>query len=377
MRICYLGNLRDIHIRRWLEYFVNQGHEVHLLTNYTSPSLKGVKIHLILPDFLRPEWNKRAVLSSLWYTHRLIKEIQPELLHALYLIPYGWIGAISGFHPLVVTLLGGDIMPERGALKFPWNLLTAFTLKRADLVTGNSPILLTVAERYMKPTTKRRIIRIGANLNHFNPSVEIGTWKIQLDLIDRPVIFSPRRFHPICNIQTIVAAIPQVLEQIPNACFVFKDKLVGSDEPYQAQIREMITEMEIDKAIRYVGEVSYYEMAQLYRLADVVVSVALSEGFPVSVFEAMACGVPLVLGKIPQLEELIVDEQHTLFVPTQDPDKLADAIIRLLKDKTLRQEMITANLALVDAQGNFDAEMAKMEEIYQQIRLYTTPDLSL
>jgi glycosyltransferase involved in cell wall biosynthesis len=102
-------------------------------------------------------------------------------------------------------------------------------------------------------------------------------------------------------------------------------------------------------------------------MANVVVSVTLSEGFPVSIFEAMACGVPLVLGKIPQLEELLTQEQNALFVPKQDSKQLAKAIIRLLKDETLRQNMIIANLDLVKKYGDFHAEMKKMEQLYKKI----------
>jgi glycosyltransferase involved in cell wall biosynthesis len=374
MRLCYLAHPRSIHTRRWLEYFVRRGHEVHLLTFYTDfPSIEGVKTHPILPSCLSGIRRGRGWLALLfpWRIRQLIRTIAPDVLHAHFISFYGWMAAMSDFHPFVLTIWGSDLLVDNGAadrlLRY-W--LIPFTLREADLVTAVSQNLLTVASQHTDHPINGHVIRIGADLSDFNPSSDAKLWKVRLELNEgHPVILSPRVINPLYNIHTIVAAIPHVLEQIPDALFVFKDNVsIGQEyESYRLRVRQMITEMKIEKAVRFVGEVPYHEMASFYRLADVVVSVALSEGFPATVFEAMACGVPMVVGKIPQLAEIIADGENALTVPVEDPQQLAEAIVRLLRDEALRQKMIAANLALVKERGDFQAEMGRMEKLYEKL----------
>lgn len=376
MRLCYIANPRSPHTRRWLEYFVRQGHEVHLLTFYRDfIPLEGVKSYQILPSSLNKIKRGRGWLALLfpWRIRRLIQTINPDMLHAHYIGFYGWLAALSGFHPFVLTMWGSDVfLAHKGMQKILSYWLTPFALKKADLVTAVSQYLLTTARRNIDPSLIGHVIRIGADLNNFNPSADVKLWKTQLQLGDNPVILSPRVFAPVYNIHMIVAAIPYVLEQIPEAIFVFKDNTSTGKGSYRARVRQIITDMKLGQAVRYVGEVPYNEMGAFYRLADVVVSVPFSDGLPVTVLEAMACGVPLVLSRLPQLEELITAGQNALTVPAEDPIQLAQAIIRLLEDKTLRQNMVAMNLALIKTHGDFDAEMKKMEKLYEEVTSRTT-----
>lgn len=371
MRLCYIADPRNIHTQRWIDYFVQRGHDIHLITNEPYAAQKGVKIHYILPHMLHKMQRGRGwtgLLLAKWVVTRQIQQIRPDILHAHFLRPYGWFAALSGFHPFVLTLWGGDIMPERGAFAFPRNHLIAFTLKRADLVTAFSQPLFTVATPYLKPGARTAFIRIGADRTTFNPSANRLLWRERLNLGNCPVVLSPRTFAPVYNLETIIAAIPYVLEQIPNVCFLLKDKAPETyREAYRASMLQKITELNIAHAVEYVDEVPYQEMAALYRTADVVVSMARSEGFPVTAFEAMACDAPLVSGRIPQLEEVMTHEQHTLFVPLDDPHQLAQALVRVLTDPALRETMQTANRKLVESKGDFHAEMHKMELLYNEM----------
>lgn len=373
MRLCYLADPRSTHTRRWLDYFVRQGHEVHLLTAhpYFSP-LPGVKAHQILslPPFLKNMQRGHgwlALLFSSWRINSFIQIINPDVLHAHFAKYYGWLAALSGFHPWVLTVWGGDILADQGAFQLVGRWLTPFSLRQADLVTAVSQHLLNVARQYMKPTTDGYVTTIGADLANFNPTVDAKFWREQLGLGLQPVVLSPRSFTPLYNIHTIVAAIPYVLAQRPEALFVFKENTSAGWETYRSQVRQMVSDLKIEQAVRYAGEVPYQDMAAFYRLADVVVSVPFSDGLPVTVLEAMACGVPVVLSQLPHLEKLFIDGQNALLVPAQEPQQLAEAIIRLLNDKTLQQKMITANLAFVKTHGDFQTEMQKMEKLYERI----------
>src|SRR5262245_31758707 len=130
MRLCYLADPRSIHTRRWLDYFVQRGHEVHLLTAHTEfPFLDGVKVYpiLALPPFMKNLKRGQgwlAFLVSSQRVRRLLQAIAPDLLHAHFIKYYGWLAARSGFHPLIITAWGGDILAEQGAFSLGGRWLT-------------------------------------------------------------------------------------------------------------------------------------------------------------------------------------------------------------------------------------------------------------
>jgi glycosyltransferase involved in cell wall biosynthesis len=129
----------------------------------------------------------------------------------------------------------------------------------------------------------------------------------------------------------------------------------------------MIAERSLQDVVQIVEEIPHAEMPSLLRSADVVVSVSLSDGFSVAVLEAMACGVPLVLSRLPHIDELIVDGTNALTVPATDPVMLADAIVRVLNDEALRASIISANLDLVRTHASFQTELEKVESLYERI----------
>ena len=68
---------------------------------------------------------------------RVVREIRPQVLHAHYVVEYGFFAAVSGFHPLIVTAWGSDILVAAQASPLA-RAIARYTLCRADLVTSNN-----------------------------------------------------------------------------------------------------------------------------------------------------------------------------------------------------------------------------------------------
>ena len=375
MRLCYVANPRSIHTRRWLEFFASRGHDVHLLNVFPEQHFIGnVTVHHVSslsPGLLNKVKIGQGLLSlafSVGKAKQLVQDIQPDVLAAHYVALYGWLAASTAFHPLALHLWGGDIMREQGAFRFPGNRLTPRALHQADLVTAQSAYMLQLARPYMKPGAEGIVARIGVDLDQFSPDQSDRTWRHRLGLDCQAIILSPRPFRPVYNIETIVAAMPHVLARVPEARLILKDYAFNKpDGGYRSQIQVMIAERSLQDVVQIVEEIPHAEMPSLLRSADVVVSVSLSDGFSVAVLEAMACGVPLVLSRLPHIDELIVDGTNALTVPATDPVMLADAIVRVLNDEALRASMISANLDLVRTHASFQTELEKVESLYERI----------
>ena len=137
MRIAYLSIGGHIHTRRWLEYFVERGHEVHLLTVQPSP-IEGVTVHDIRT---RIPWKPLHYAVALHQVRRILRHLSPDLLHTHFLTGYGYWGACSRFHPFIMTVWGDDVYltPHQSFLK---GRLARHVLREADLVTGDSRDIL-------------------------------------------------------------------------------------------------------------------------------------------------------------------------------------------------------------------------------------------
>jgi hypothetical protein len=101
MKLCFLASANSIHSYRWIKYFADKGHEIHWISLQKNGfgDLKNVKFYLLKQypiKFLDIIFNAIPV-------KKLIKEIKPDILHAHYAGVNGILGALSGFHPFILT----------------------------------------------------------------------------------------------------------------------------------------------------------------------------------------------------------------------------------------------------------------------------------
>ncbi len=113
MKICYLAS-PDVHTNRWVKYFADRGHEVHMVAS-AKPSgnpVDNVKLHLLKrfgPPIRILNYPINSVSLMLQFK-RLIRNLNPDVIHAHSINDIALLGAASGFHPFVVTAWGSDVL---------------------------------------------------------------------------------------------------------------------------------------------------------------------------------------------------------------------------------------------------------------------------
>jgi glycosyltransferase involved in cell wall biosynthesis len=116
--------------------------------------------------------------------------------------------------------------------------------------------------------------------------------------------------------------------------------VVGSmQNDHHAELVELACSLDLDRRIRFHGRVDDDDVVDLLNGADIYVSPSLGEGFGLAVLEAMEAGLPIVTSRAGALPELIAHEQTGLLVPPADTSALAAALLRLLLDPQLRQDL--------------------------------------
>lgn len=92
-----------------------------------------------------------------------------------------------------------------------------------------------------------------------------------------------------------------------------------------------------------------------------------SESFGVAAVEAMSCGVPVVVTNVGGLPEVVRENETGLIVPKENPEKLAQAILTLLRDDKKRKDMGLKGIAHVKENYNWFDNANKMLQLYNKV----------
>jgi glycosyltransferase involved in cell wall biosynthesis len=376
MRICYIADGRYIHASRWLRYFSEQGHEMHLVSfaPMTPEHVRAIEdasgkyLGTIGNFHIKRFWLTAGDLLSL---RRLLRRESIDVLHCHFLGSNAWYAALSGFRPLVITVMGGGDVCGPG-----WQpngtrarILTPYALRHADLITSWSRVMADAVRPYVRQGTPIEVIHGGVDLKRFHPGPKQDSLREKLGLPpDAKVIFSPRLMRPLSNITQIAAAAGLVVQQDPQSHFVFVAPAEERNESYETEARTILREVGAANNARFVGAIAHDEMADYHRLADVTVSIPSTDGTPMTVLESMACGTPVVVGDIPDYDARYFEKDHTvLMADPNDAWSVAQAIIRLLTDPALAQRLSTEAERRVRTTGSYEAQMSRMNELYHNL----------
>ncbi len=375
MRLCILANPNSIHTQRWVRFFAQRGHEVHLIGPNPLTTVLPEDVQLLLNGGrfhdLTQVTNRRKFRFALWSLtlRRLLRSLRPDVLHAHQVTGAGWLGAGAGYHPFLVTSWGSDLLVS--ARRSPTQRrLAGLVLRRADYVTCVSQPLAEAARALGVPVHKVEVVHWGVDTGVFHPgdalAPSVGTAGQRSAPQREPLVLSIRGLRPIYNPLVIAHAIPAVLARQPDARFIIRTYSVDPD--LLAGFQRIVADSDASPAVKYVGELPDDQaIADLYRQAAVVISVPSSDGTPQSVLEAMACGAAPVLSDLPALRDWVQPDVEGLFVPVGNAAALADAILRLLDDDALRRSVQAAAVRLVQERADSRLWMQRYEQIYQQL----------
>ena len=126
MKLCFIADGLSLHTQRWVNYFADRGHEVHLISSRFTPGYEGYDTRIIKHPLIRllPRiWKVSGYLSGLLWlfqVRRLVRIIKPDIVDAHFVTICGYLGVASGFHPLILTAWGSDILvaPKKNLIHY-------------------------------------------------------------------------------------------------------------------------------------------------------------------------------------------------------------------------------------------------------------------
>jgi glycosyltransferase involved in cell wall biosynthesis len=219
--------------------------------------------------------------------------------------------------PYVLTLHGGNL-PDF-ALRWPRRV--SRLLRHASAVTAPSRYLLD----------QLRAHQVGAHLIP-NP-VELADFRFRLRAQPEPSLLWLRAFHPLYAPAIAPEVVAHLAASEPNV----RLRMVGPETGLDAAdaTRATIHRLALHDRVSLGGKIARADVAGVMDGADIFLNTSTVDNTPLSILEAMACGLCVVTTRVGGIPYLLRDGHDALLVPTNDSRAMADAVRRVLHEPGL------------------------------------------
>jgi len=163
--------------------------------------------------------------------------------------------------------------------------------------------------------------------------------------------------------------LPDLIRSASYICREYPDMkfILAGDGPLKNKLMRQVNQLGLNNNFSFAGYLDRNELLTYYQLATICVLPSYHEGLPTVLLEAMSCGIPTVATSVAGNAELVKDGETGFLVPPKNPQKLAEAILRILADEKLRQNM--GRNAREKAEHLYDWEVMidKIVECYKSV----------
>jgi len=292
-------------------------------------TLDGIAVHY--PRYINPPGEHGFPLSAFFYgwairdlVARLKNTFGFDLIHAHAICPDGFAAARIGRPmavPVVCTIHGGDInvYPHRTRLT---RLVTEEAIHGVDAIVTVSAALKENTLALAVPRSEIQVIPNGVDLKRFAP-LDRGQARVELGLPqDRKILVYASRLDQAKGLSYLLAALRRVLSRGSHCLLI----LLG-EGPYREHLEQQANQLGLQDHVIFAGLRPPVEVVKWMSACDLVVQPSLTEGSPLPLYEAMACGRPVIASRVGGIPELIVSDDYGLLVPPADPEALGDALL--------------------------------------------------
>lgn len=242
-------------------------------------------------------------------------------------------------------------------------------IERADRIVATCSDEVFELLRLGADRHRTRVVPCGVNLSLFTPEGEALPREPGLHRIVCITRFVERK-----GVGNVIEALPAV----PDAELVIAGGPAVEDlhgEPEYCRLAALARHLGVDARVCFTGRLERSEVPRLLRSADVAVCAPWYEPFGIVPLEAMACGVPVVASAVGGLLDTVVHEVTGLHVPPRRPDRIAEALRRLLADPVRRAELGRAGAARAREGYGWDRVADGVLGVYREV--IAEPDVAV
>lgn len=222
-------------------------------------------------------------------------------------------------------------------------------------------LLMTISQQ-LKPVLTETfgrevcVIPNGADTNTFQPS-----FSSKSDIKEKPTFICVSRMVHDKGLEDAITAMTEVVVHYPNSELI----LVG-DGILRPELEKQVTALSLQNNVTFTGFIPNAEVVAYYQKAHIFLLPSWNEGFPIVLFEAMGCGLPIVstcVGSIPD----VLTERNGYIVPIKQPHEIALALCKIISLSPQEYEKIFLENIAVAKQNSWGAIAKCYENEYQKV----------
>lgn len=299
--------------------------------------------------------NLPSLVSQL---REIINQIKPDIVHAGPIQSCAFISALTGFSTLVSMSWGSDILVD-SEKDFLWKWVTEYTLNRTSVFIGDCEAVKEKAIQFGVLDQRIILFPWGIDLSQYQPGKNLQ-FRNKLGWTDQFVLLSLRSWEKIYGVDIVAKAFVAASKSEPDLRLILLGK--GSQE---TEIKEIFNDAGIMDHVYLGGVAAQNELPDYYQASDLYISASYSDGSSVSLMEALASGLPVLVSDIPGNQEWINQAKNGYLFETGSVEKLTNAILNIVKNKNLLPQIRQEARKTAEKKANWDENFPKLLEAYQ------------
>lgn len=294
---------------------------------------------------------------------KAISEFQPDIIHAGPVQTCAFMAALSGFSPFIAVSWGYDMLRDAGKNDlFKW--VTKFTLEKAShFVCDCEEVKKKAFETAAYPGDKTTSFPWGIELSNFPwPPANFKIRK-SLGWEDKFVIISTRSWEKIYGIENLLRVFLSIYRTNPETRLILSGG--GSLAP---ELRKFISDNNMGNAVHCPGLVPNELLPEYFSSADLYLSCSLSDGSSISLLEAMASGLPVVISDLPGNREWVEENRNGLFGFPEDSESYAESVRKIMVlERNALEKMKFENRKTVEKRADWNSNFRQLLNAYRKV----------
>jgi len=375
MRILYFSRNYTPHDFRFLNSLSKTDHEIHYLKLEANqrqvedrPIPENVRQILWAGGQREFHWSDlpRLVLDF----RRVVKKIEPDLVHAGPIQTCAFIAVLSGFRPILTKSWGYDLMHDAD-INLWMKRITQYTLTRSRFFAGDSNVIRDKAVAFGMDPENIVLFPWGVNIERFHPvkeektkekAAKIPSRKSKIESHKGTTLFCNRTWEAIYGVDVLAQAFVKVAGVNPDVSLIL---LGGGSQG--ANIRRILMNGGVMERVHFGGQVRQRDLPRWYHMADMYISPSHVDGSSVSLLEALACGKPCLVSDIPGNREWIEGGVNGWLFRDGDADDLAEKILQAIKNKRSFRKIGLSARKTAEQRADWKKNFDKLLDAYDKV----------
>jgi glycosyltransferase involved in cell wall biosynthesis len=331
------------------------GHRTVLVAHPTGELRRRAEEGL---DFIALAPRAELDLAAAWRLSRVLKQLKPDIVHAH--DPHGVAMASLAVSMSTVPVRPRLVASRRVDFHMRQSALSRWKYRQVDCFICASEAIRHIVISDGIPRQRTVTVHEGIDLGRVAAAPPAELHKELWLPHEAPLVGNVAALVAHKGQRHLVDAAQLVLPQHPDARFI-----IAGEGELRTALEQQIRQHHLEKHVMLAGFRA--DILSLHKAFDVFVMSSVTEGLGTSLLDAMACGKPVVATTVGGIPEVVVHDETGLLVPPRDPPAMAEAIVRLLSDASLRDRMGAAGLARVRERFSAETMVKNTLRVYQQL----------